>query len=419
MTSSWPRLGEVVGDEMGRGERQLGADRRLARLPVGEHGLRVDRPGLGGRRVGDGEAQQPCLLGEHHAERAVVALLGPAHVAGVGDVAQRDDDLHRRPQRCGGDHPPALERRTGRPNARIPDRWPPRWEDGPEAAQIGNGEAPGPIGSEEDRRGGDHHPREHADGEEPPRQHVEHHEGDVGERARSPPQQPADDRQVEDGAQPTGDEPDGGFVECRSDDGGAGPRCQPRRHRLTAEQPVGVELGQPGHHVDDADLQPQDPHDEHRDRRPAARRQHSEEDERQRDEPVVVEVQGGVDQLAVRERQHEPGGGQTRAPPGRHSESEGDHRHYDGVHQRPGQRPHPGEPRVRQVMSRSEIQRIDPALGQEASRAEGAEQPHRHAEERHGRRVDLAPRTVVRWLGHRCPLGLSRRCRRQHRRNRS
>ena len=39
------------------------------------------------------------LLGEHHAERAVVALLGPAHVAGVGDVAQRDGDLQHRPDR--------------------------------------------------------------------------------------------------------------------------------------------------------------------------------------------------------------------------------------------------------------------------------------------------------------------------------
>ncbi len=172
-----------------------------------------------------------------------------------------------------------------------------------------------PVGSEEDRGESDHHPREQPDLEQRCGDGVEHHHRHVRPRPRAPPQQPADDRQVEQHPCPAEGERHVRFVEPGTDQRPIGAGRQPDPHRLPVQQPVGVELGQPGEDVDDGELRPQRPDRDRRDRPVPTRLRHDRQHDRgERHEPVVVEVERGVDQLEVGEADRERRGAGARPP---------------------------------------------------------------------------------------------------------
>ncbi len=71
-------------------------DRHTLSLQRREVFLRVDKAAE--RVVGAADAVLGVadLFGEHHAPGEAVAFIVPAHIAGVGEVAQRQDDLGQR-----------------------------------------------------------------------------------------------------------------------------------------------------------------------------------------------------------------------------------------------------------------------------------------------------------------------------------
>ena len=111
-----------------------------------------------------------------------------------------------------------------------------------------------------------------------------------------------------------------------------GARRQPQLERKGAHQPVGLELGQPGEGVDHADLEAEQPHPARAprvagppapagvERQGPAQRRHHRERRDQGEEPVVVEVGGGVDQLDPPEAHQQPG---RREPASASRRSEG------------------------------------------------------------------------------------------------
>ena len=203
----------------------------------------------------------------------------------------------------------------------------------------------------------------------------------------APPQQPADDGAVEEDPPPGGQVGDGGLVQQRADQREMSPVGQPEPQGLSLEEPVRVELGQPGEPVDDRDLGPQRPHRASRDhghrrhpaesrvQRPAVPdRQQPQQQTGQGDEPVVVEVERRLDQLGVGEPDHEQGHGQTVAVASGDAEPEASQSDHVQVHPRGGQGADPLEPRVGEVIGRFEIEGVHPPLGQEADRAESDQQ---------------------------------------------
>ena len=245
----------------------------------------------------------------------------------------------------------------------------------------------GPVGGEEHQGGQDHHPREDPDLEQGGGGQVEGDQHGEGPGAGAPPQQPADDGAVEERPPPGGQVGDGGLVQQRADQREVGPVGQPDAQGLGLEQPVGVELGQPGEPVDDRDLGPQRPHRASRDRRrgrhPAPGRvqrpampdrQQPHQHPGQGDEPVVVEVQRRLDQLGVGEPDHEQGRGQAVAVTDGDAQAEAGQGGHVEVHPRGGQGADPLEPGVGEMVGRFEVEGVDPAPGQEADRAEGDQQ---------------------------------------------
>ena len=130
----------AAGSAVERRPRRRPAPRRRGRLSLvggdGEGGL-VDQVGLGGHhpqlgrrvelggsahpaaargRVGDEEGDRPGLLGEQHVPGEPVALAGPAVVARVRQVPQRQRELHDHPE----PRPPRPRLATRPPTARRP-----------------------------------------------------------------------------------------------------------------------------------------------------------------------------------------------------------------------------------------------------------------------------------------------------------
>ena len=219
--------------------------------------------------------------------------------------------------------------------------------------------SPWPRRGEEHRGEGDHHPPEQADLEEHERGEVEGDDGGVGERARAPPEQPADDRQVEQRPRPTHRERGPRLLQDAADERQVvGAIGQPQPHRQGVQHPVRVELGEPGEHVDDAQLQPQRPHRPRRHpvwaalhARAAAGGDRRQPQRGEGHEPVVVEVQRGVDQLDVGEADGEQEGGEAGAVPGGDAQPEQGEGDDERVHRDRRQRPHPVEAGVGQVLA--------------------------------------------------------------------
>ena len=74
----------------------IGLDRHTLRLQRREVFLQVDKPATATFGAAHAVLRVADLFGEHHAPRESVAFIVPAHIAGVGEVAQRQDDLGQR-----------------------------------------------------------------------------------------------------------------------------------------------------------------------------------------------------------------------------------------------------------------------------------------------------------------------------------
>ena len=135
-----------------------------------------------GRRLVDEERHRSRLLDEQHVPREAVALARPAVIARVGEVPQRQGELDDDPQ------PRPSTSSTG-------DATHATGPVAPRSARPRPGEEPArPVGLEEHRGRADHQPGEHADREQRPGAHVEHHQHEPGRQPRPPPQQQRHDR---------------------------------------------------------------------------------------------------------------------------------------------------------------------------------------------------------------------------------
>ena len=87
---------KIGGDDVCALQYHIRLDRHTLRLQRREVILRVDKAAE--RVVGAAHAvlRVADLFGEHHAPREAVAFIVPAHIAGVGEVTQRQDDLGQR-----------------------------------------------------------------------------------------------------------------------------------------------------------------------------------------------------------------------------------------------------------------------------------------------------------------------------------
>ena len=87
---------KVGGDDMRALQYHIRLDRHALRLQRREVFLRVDKPATAAFGAAHAVLRVADLFGEHHAPRKAVAFIVPAHIAGVGEVAQRQDDLGQR-----------------------------------------------------------------------------------------------------------------------------------------------------------------------------------------------------------------------------------------------------------------------------------------------------------------------------------
>ncbi|MDB4932600.1 MAG: hypothetical protein JWM10_5084 [Myxococcaceae bacterium] len=229
-------------------------------------------------------------------------------------------------------------------------------------------------------------------------------EGDdrgVGRRARAAVAEREGDEEVE--AEPRVAEREGrrAVAEERAEQREVGAREQPGVQRLGPPEPVGAQLREAREHVHHAELRADEPDHPRRDggaraRRVAprvegerrARREQREPEREQRDQVVVVEVVGLIEQLDVGEREREGEGARAGAPAEREAERRGAHQREDGVHAGGRQRAHPAEAHVGEVVAGGDVEGGDPAARGEAHHAREHHQPEERAEGRERGDVD-------------------------------
>ena len=148
---------------------------------------------------------------------------------------------------------------------------------------------------------------------------------------------------------------------------------------------------------------------------PVVNRQDEEEDAGEGDEPVVVEVQGGVDEFGVGEPDEEQTGCEAVPVAGGDAQSERSQGGDVEVHERGGQGLDPVEPAVGEVVFGVQVQGVDPSLGQESDGAVGDEEPVADAEDRDRVGGHRSTRTVEDPVPGPVWAGFSCRCRRLHR----
>ena len=206
-----------------------------------------------------------------------------------------------------------------------------------------------------------------------------------GDQSGATPQEERHDEAVERRTRPARHQRHRVLLQQRADEGQVRPPGQPETERQPVGQPVTVQLREPGEAVDDADLEADQPDRPERhaavavtagvDRPGRRHRQEHHQRAGERHEPVVVEVDGRLDQLQPRER--EPERDDRDAVPAADHDAEGGHRH--DAHQQVDAplrwHRHPLEPRVPQVDRRRHEQGVDPAPGDEPHRAEQPDRP--------------------------------------------
>lgn len=87
---------KVGGDDVRALQYHIGLDRHALGLQRREVFLRGDQSAAPVVRAAHAVLRVADLFGEHHAPRKAVAFIVPAHIAGVGEMAQRQDDLGQR-----------------------------------------------------------------------------------------------------------------------------------------------------------------------------------------------------------------------------------------------------------------------------------------------------------------------------------
>ena len=87
---------KIGRDDMRALQYHIGLDRHALGLQRREVFLRVNQSAEAVFGAAHAVLRVADLFGEHHAPRKAVAFIVPAHIAGVGEVAQRQDDLGQR-----------------------------------------------------------------------------------------------------------------------------------------------------------------------------------------------------------------------------------------------------------------------------------------------------------------------------------
>ncbi|MEZ4408380.1 MAG: hypothetical protein R3A52_18180 [Polyangiales bacterium] len=194
-------------------------------------------------------------------------------------------------------------------------------------------------------------------------------------------------REVEEGARGTEREGRRAVPQERPDQRQVGAREEPGVQGLSAQEPVGAELRDAREEIDHPELRAEEPH------RPpggggareggvaarvegerSARGEHHQPRGEDRDQVVVVEVEGLVDQLDVGEEREEDRRAPAGAPAEREAEGRGAHQREDRVHPRAAERAHAREAQVGEMVRGRDVELGDPSPRGEA----------RHRREHHG-----------------------------------
>ena len=87
---------KIGGDDMRALQYHIRLDRHTLGLQRREVFLRVNQSAEAAFGAAHAVLRVADFFGEHHAPREAVAFIVPAHIAGIGEVAQRQDDLGQR-----------------------------------------------------------------------------------------------------------------------------------------------------------------------------------------------------------------------------------------------------------------------------------------------------------------------------------
>ena len=132
---------------------------------------------------------EPGLFGKHYAPGQPIPLLSPAHIAGVGVMAQRQGDLQqgKEGQRSGAGY---ADTRPGTPDTPCGGRRHQRGGGVILAPAYLRPETAGPLRGKEQQRAGNHQPRENPQlRKQQPGKQMERYQRGISENPGAPPQQ--------------------------------------------------------------------------------------------------------------------------------------------------------------------------------------------------------------------------------------